>query len=77
MPGFGRECWDVANAAVVRAGDARLQAIVPTPWGMSFPGWVGFGILSDEFLHHRGRLYAYARVFGVQPLFIWSFGENA
>lgn len=74
---FARECWNVANAAVARTGDAQLQAIVSTPWGMSFPGWVGFNIQGDEFLHHRGQLYAYARVFGVQPPFIWGFGDNA
>jgi len=74
---FARECWDVASAAVARTGDAQLQAIVSTPWGMSFPGWVGVNIQGDEFLHHRGQLYTYARVFGVEPPFIWSFAENA
>jgi len=32
--------------------------------------------MSDEFLHHRGQLYVYARLFSVAPPFIWSFGEN-
>jgi uncharacterized damage-inducible protein DinB len=74
---FARKCWDQANAAVASIGDAQLQAMVPTPWGMTFPGWVGFNILNDEFLHHRGQLYAYARLCGVEPPFIWGFGENA
>jgi len=74
---FARKCWDLANAAVAGIGDAELKAMVSTPWGMTFPGWVGFNILNDEFLHHRGQLYAYARLCGAEPPFIWGFGENA
>jgi uncharacterized damage-inducible protein DinB len=74
---FARKCWDQASAAVAATGDAQLKAMVPTPWNMTFPGWVGFNILNDEFLHHRGQLYAYARMCGVEPPFIWGFGENA
>ena len=61
---------------VARIGDAELQAIASTPWRMSWPGWVGFSIMNDEFVHHRGQLYVYARLFSVAPPFIWSFGEN-
>ena len=74
---FARKCWDLADAAVAATGDANLKAMVPTPWGMTFPGWVGFNILNDEFLHHRGQLYTYARLFGVEPPFIWGFDQNA
>jgi uncharacterized damage-inducible protein DinB len=77
MLSFARKCWDQANAAVAATGDAQLQAMVPTPWNMTFPGWVGFNIMSDEFLHHRGQLYAFARACGVEPPFIWGFAENA
>jgi uncharacterized damage-inducible protein DinB len=77
MLSFARKCWDDANAAVEGIGDAQLQAVVSTPWNMSFPGWVGFHIMGDEFLHHRGQLYAFARVCGVQPPFIWGFDQNA
>jgi uncharacterized damage-inducible protein DinB len=74
---FARECWDQAQEAVDRIGDAELQAMVLTPWDMTFPGWVGFHIMSDEFVHHRGQLYAFARACGVAPPFIWSHAENA
>lgn len=73
---FARECWAEAQQAVDRIGDEQLQAMVPTPWDMTFPGWVGFHIMSDEFLHHRGQLYVYARACGVAPPFIWGFEEN-
>ena len=74
---FARKCWSEASAAVARIGDAQLSAMVPTPWQMTFPGWVGFNIMSDEFLHHRGQLYAYARLCGIEPPFIWGFADNA
>jgi uncharacterized damage-inducible protein DinB len=74
---FARQCWDQANAAVTTTGEAQLKAMVPTPWGMTFPGWVGFNILGDEFLHHRGQLSAYVRLCGSEPPFIWGFKDNA
>ena len=73
---FSRECWNQANAAVAKIGDAELSAVISTPWNMSFPGWVGFQIMNDEFVHHRGQLYAYARAFGVEPPFMWGFEQN-
>jgi uncharacterized damage-inducible protein DinB len=74
---FARRCFDEASAAVATIGDAQLGAMVPTPWNMTFPGWVGFNILNDEFVHHRGQLYTYARLCGVEPPYMWSFGNNA
>src|SRR5690348_815392 len=74
---YARRCWDEASEAVATIGDAQLAATVETPWNMSFPGFVGISILYDEFVHHRGQLYVYARLFGVEPPFLWSFGENA
>jgi len=74
---FAKECWGLADAAVATIGDAQLAAIVPTPWNMSFPGWVGFDLLNDEFVHHRGQLYTYARLCGVTPPFMWGYAENA
>lgn len=75
--GFAKTCWGEANAAVAKIGNAQLTAMVPTPWHMTFPGWVGFNIMSDEFLHHRGQLSAYARACGAAPPFIWGFADNA
>jgi uncharacterized damage-inducible protein DinB len=74
---FARRRWDEANTAVAAIGDAELNAMVPTPWHRTFPGWVGFTIMNDEFLHHRGQLYVYGRLCGITPPFIWGFAENA
>lgn len=68
---------DQADAAVAAIGDGELNVTVATPWKMSFPGWVGFAMMNDELLHHRGQLHVYARLCGVAPPFIWSFGDNA
>lgn len=73
---FARDCWARADEAVASMGDAELSAIVSTPWDMSFPGWVGFQLMNDEFVHHRGQLYAYARQCGGEPPFMWGFEDN-
>ena len=48
---YARKCWDLANDAVSRIDNSRLNATINTPWNMEIPGWVGFNILNDEFLH--------------------------
>ncbi len=73
---YARSCWDEANAAMARMGEAELNAIVPTPWDMTFPGWVGLHLVRDEIMHHRGQLYVYARICGVAPPHMWHFAEN-
>jgi uncharacterized damage-inducible protein DinB len=73
---FARTCWHEADAAVRTIDDAHLNAMVPTPWNRSFPGWVAFAILSEEFVHHRGQLSVFARLCGGQPPFIYDFAGN-
>jgi uncharacterized damage-inducible protein DinB len=74
---FARQCFERADAAVAQTGDAELSAMVPTPWNSSWPGWVAFQVMHDEFLHHRGQLYAFARACGAEPPFMWGYAENA
>ena len=74
---YARRCWDDANAAMSGVGDAELAATVKTPWNMTFPGTAVVNMMSDEFLHHRGQLYVYARAAGAEPPFLWSFDKNA
>jgi uncharacterized damage-inducible protein DinB len=74
---FARQCFDQANAAVSRIGDAELAAMVPTPWGSAWPGAVAFHVMNDEFVHHRGQLYAFLRVCGGEPPFMWGYADNA
>jgi uncharacterized damage-inducible protein DinB len=74
---FARECFDRANDAVARIGDAELAAMVPTPWGSAWPGAVAFHVMNDEFVHHRGQLTAFVRLCGGEPPFMWGYADNA
>jgi uncharacterized damage-inducible protein DinB len=74
---FARDSYAAAAKAIPSITDAHLQAMVKTPWGMDFPGWMMLGITHDEFLHHRGQLYAYVRALGAEPPMMWDFEHNA
>lgn len=74
---FARRCWDRADAAVSGVGDEELAGPVENPWGMPLDGTFAMIILNEEFLHHRGQLYAYVRACGGEPPFMWGFDENA
>lgn len=76
MLAFARECWQDADAAVTEVGDDELTRMVKTPWNMEFRGSVAMHTMNDEFVHHRGQLYAYVRACGAEPPFVWSYGEN-
>jgi uncharacterized damage-inducible protein DinB len=73
---FVETCWNAGDKAAKATTDAHLEAMVPTPWGMSLPGFALYGVVNDEYLHHRGQLYAYARALGVAPPMIWDFAGN-
>ena len=74
---YVKESWTIADKAVASMNDSQLQAMIPTAWGMPFPGAVCITIIYDEHLHHRGQLYAYLRQLGVEPPFMWDFEHNA
>ena len=74
---YARTCWDRANAAIASVDDEKLAGEVQNVWGI--PGLTGtfaMVIVNDEFMHHRGQLYAYARACGAEPPFMWGFEEN-
>ena len=74
---YARECWDRANAAIASVDDERLNGEVRNKWGI--PGLTGvfaMVVLNDEFMHHRGQFFAYARACGAEPPFMWGFDEN-
>ena len=74
---FVERCWKEADDAVRAITDKHMTAMVPTGWGMPMPGWMLFGTTNDEYLHHRGQLYAFARALGVEPPMLWDFANNA
>ena len=73
---FCKECWTAGDAAAKTVSDANLQASVKTPWGMDMPGFACAGVICDEFIHHRGQLYAYTRAMGIEPPMMWDFEHN-
>jgi uncharacterized damage-inducible protein DinB len=74
---FARDSWKAADASVQSLSDSQIMAMVKTPWGESFPGFVLVQIIYDEHLHHRGQLYAFLRQLGIEPPFLWDFEHNA
>jgi uncharacterized damage-inducible protein DinB len=73
---YCRDCWQAGDTSTQSITDAQLQAIVTTPWNKSFPGWVAGSVISDEYMHHRGQLYAYARALGLDVPMVWDFAGN-
>lgn len=74
---FCHDSWTAANRAAKTVTDEKLSAMVKTPWGRDLPGFVIANVFSDEFLHHRGQLYAYLRALGSDVPEVWDFGHNA
>ena len=74
---YASDAWKAADKSVRSLSDAQIAAMVKTPWGQSFPGFVCVTIMYDEHLHHRGQLYAYLRQMGIEPPFMWDFENNA
>ena|SRR5215831_3789025 len=69
---FARQCHRRAKAALEQATEEQLAQPVDAFYG-SFPGWqmVMFGY--DEHWHHRGQIYTYLRLLGIEPIMLYSY----
>ena len=56
--------------------DEHLAGGVGNPWGIPLNSAFAMVVLNDEFLHHRGQLYAYVRAGGAEPPCMWGFEAN-
>jgi uncharacterized damage-inducible protein DinB len=74
---FVNDAWAAGDKAAQAVSEAQLAGIVSTPWGDPFPGFAMFGIVNDEYLHHRGQLYAFVRALGIEPVMLWDLEHNA
>lgn len=74
---FARTSFDAASQAASSLTEAQLAATVKTPWGSNPPGAALVESVNDEFYHHRGQLFAYARALGATPPDMWDFQNNA
>jgi hypothetical protein len=63
---YAKKCWALADDAVAAIDSTQLNAVIRTPWKKAIPGWAGFNMLNDEFLHHYGQLDTYARLCGAE-----------
>jgi len=73
---FAETSWKAATAAVGKLTDAHLTSTVKAPWGdMKAADMIG--TVHDEYLHHRGQLYAFLRQLGVQPPENWDYEGSA
>ena len=73
---FVEQCWKAADAAVGKLTDTHLASSIRVPWGeMEAPAM--FGSVQEEYLHHRGQLYAYLRQLGVEPPVNYDFDASA
>jgi uncharacterized damage-inducible protein DinB len=73
---YASSSWQAADAAFAKITDAQLAAMVKAPWG-DMPGFMMVTTIPDEYLHHRGQLYAMLRQLGVEPPMNWDFEHNA
>ena len=76
LAAYAQTCWKAADASYAKITDAQLSAKVKAPWG-EMPGFVMLTTIPDEYLHHRGQLYAYLRQLGVEPPANWDFEHSA
>ncbi len=72
-----RDSWQAADAVVRSITDAQLEAEVKMAEGRSLIGKSMIGIARDEFHHHRGQLYTYLRLMGLEPPDMYDFSNNA
>jgi uncharacterized damage-inducible protein DinB len=73
---FAEQCWQAADAAVEKLTDAQLASSVKVPWG-EMRASVMIGSVQEEYLHHRGQLYAFLRQLGVEPPVSYDFDASA
>jgi uncharacterized damage-inducible protein DinB len=71
------EAWTAGDKQAQSVTDPQLGSPVKTPWGDTFPGYAMFGFIHDEYLHHRGQLYAFVRTYGIEPVMVWDFEHSA
>jgi len=74
---YCRDCWESSNRTIASFTDEKLDAMVETPWGSPLQASRLLNATHEEYLHHRGQLYAYLRALGVEPPDLYDFKGNA
>lgn len=74
---FVNKHWAAGDKKARSLTDVQLGASVKATWGGVYPGAAVLDFVHDEYLHHRGQLYAFTRVFGIEPVMLWDYEHNA
>lgn len=68
---YGEEVHATASRWMRSASEAEVGKTVQTFIGPSTPEKLLLSAL-EHILHHRGQLYVYLRLMGIEPVFVWS-----
>jgi uncharacterized damage-inducible protein DinB len=69
---YGKEIHAESTRIVNTLTDADLQKTIKA-YGMEFPAWQLVTGVYDEHWHHRGQLYTYLRLAGVEPPLLYDY----
>jgi len=62
------------NSYYSQVQDKGMEKIIKTPWGDS-PVFHQFSGAYDHEWHHRGQLYVYLRLLGIEPPFVFEYPQ--
>ena len=62
------------DAYYSQVGDKGMEKIIKTPWGDS-PAFHQLSGAYDHEWHHRGQLYVYSRLLGIEPPFVFDYPQ--
>jgi uncharacterized damage-inducible protein DinB len=69
---YAKKSHKEATAIVKKLTERDLKKPVKLFFGMELPAHVCIATIYDELWHHRGQLYVYLRLLGVEPPFIYG-----
>lgn len=61
-----------ADDILATLSEQELSKQIQCPFGV-FPAWDLFTMINDEHWHHRGQLYTYARLLGLEPPMLYDY----
>jgi len=71
---WARDCHQQAKSKIEQATEEQIAGTIDVFYG-SFPGWQMVNFAYDEHWHHRGQLYTYLRLMGIEPVMLYSYEE--
>jgi len=69
---WARDCHQQAKSKIEQATEEQIAGNIEVFYG-TFPGWQMVNFAYDEHWHHRGQLYTYLRLLGIEPVMLYSY----